>query len=70
MVYSDVIVGIAISRGSFVFSQSRVKSRGYSWLVIYIKGIFTVLRFRFVWNDCELPYKPSNYHPKVTATGK
>ena len=25
MAYSDVIVGIAISRGSFVFSQSRVK---------------------------------------------
>ena len=25
MMYSDVIVGITISRGSFVFSQSRVK---------------------------------------------
>ena len=25
MVYSNVIVGITISRGSFVFSQSRVK---------------------------------------------
>ena len=25
MMYSNVIVGITISRGSFVFSQSRVK---------------------------------------------
>ena len=25
MIYSNVIVGITISRGSFVFSQSRVK---------------------------------------------
>ena len=25
MVYSNVIVGITVSRGSFVFSQSRVK---------------------------------------------
>ena len=39
MIYSNVIVGITISRGSFVFSQSRVKVIQYS---NYVQTILTL----------------------------
>ena len=42
MMYSNVIVGITISRGSFVFSQSRVKVSNLQ--TIYITYLYNLLQ--------------------------
>ena len=48
MMYSNVIVGITISRGSFVFSQSRVKvSTSLTEIASLVVGAFDLV-------DCSL----------------
>ena len=48
MMYSNVIVGITISRGSFVFSQSRVKvSTSLTKIASLVVGAFDLV-------DCSL----------------
>ena len=42
MMYSNVIIGITISRGSFVFSQSRVKVSNLQ--TIYITYLYNLLQ--------------------------
>ena len=61
MMYSNVIVGITISRGSFVFSQSRVKvSTSLTNIGSLAVGAFdlvdcslSVVRFVFVFDVCQ-----------------
>ena len=61
MMYSNVIVGITISRGSFVFSQSRVKvSTSLTNIGSLAVGAFdlvdcslSVVRFVSVFDVCQ-----------------